>query len=929
MTADKRFWQDRDKRRGAALSVLFHLLALLLFAVLVARPDAEPLENYIVIDIGTPALSDEVTDAPTVDAPAPVAQVPEVEGVETGEPQPLAEEAEALQPDPLDQEAAAAALEEAAQDETEPVTEEEPAEPDELVEADPEEAVAEAEPEAEPEQLTEEVADPEELAQPDEAVAEAEPEAEPEPLTEEVADPDELVQPDEAVAAAEPEPAEVEPGEPLEEVLSDPEEALDVTAEEQFEPAEELAEDERVEPDAAAQIDPAPDVAPPTPEAVVPEAPPTATPAALPELDAPASAVLPEIEEVELEPRPMEQRILIPEPTPAVETPAARLITPEPSVELAAERSIPQPDIEAAVAIERAIPQPMVETVAEAERAIPRPAVETTVQAARPVPQPQVESTVAAEREIPRPMVETAIAGERTVPRPQAEATVQEPRPIPRPAVDAVATAERTLPRPEVAAAVTAEQAIPRPQIEAAATAEQPIPRPAVDAATAAAQAVPRPDVQATAAEARPVPRPSVEAAAAPGQAVPAPQVEATVAGSGPVPRPSPGVSVAPPTTVRVTPGIEVGDTRGIPTPEVTAVATVREATAEADRPADPGGAERTAVTEVEGGEQTRGPPGGSADQAGQTRVDEDADTEALGMAAGPDGDEEPTGAPAARTPEPFADQRFRPLAVLLDNAAGYPQMGLQEASVVFEMPVEAGMTRLMAVYDRVDPSSVGPIRSARDYFVQAARNMDGILVHDGGAPSAMAAIQRYEAPTINSFTSGELFARDANRNAPYNLYSSGSSLRQAVVRLDLNRVSTVRGQVFRPPEDLDEATRVAVRYSGTYTSGFEYIQELTLYHWQRNGDDAVDRTGESVLVSAVVVARIGAQPIPGDPEGRLYIPLEGGEATLFVRGRAIEGRWIEDGGLRFVTEEGNPIDLRAFKHWVIFAPNNAAVTIE
>ncbi len=716
------FLKDRDKRRAAALSLLFHLLALLLFILLVSRPERVAPERYIVIDVGTPAFSEEVTDAPTVNDPAPQAQQPEVADSELGAPQPLAHEVEEPTPEPIAQEEQLAAAD-AAQEEAEP-TEEVATEPEPVAEESVEDVV-----EAEPEEMIDEVAD------------------EPEALTE---------------AAPEPEvtPAETPP---------------------------ELAE--------------------PTPDALTPEAPEAVAEDAPVESEVDLTTILPEIDEVVLEPRPEPQPLVIPEPTVSVEVPAARLIAPTPSVEVASERAIPQPQIEAAVATERAIPRPNVEVQTPLERPIPRPTLTAEVTAPRPVPQPEVQASVDRPRVIPRPEIRTEVATPR---------------------------------------------------------------------------AVPQPDVQASVAQAR---------------AVPTPQVQAAVAAAQPVPTPSVSASVSVPETP-------------------------------AEVPVEAGGAPRTAISEIEGGLETPLDPGGSADQAGQTRADDDATLAGLGAAAGPDGSDEPTGAPVAPL-EPFADQRNRPLAVLLDNANGYPQLGFREASAIYELPIEGGLTRLMTVYDRVDPTRVGPIRSARDYFVALAQNLDGILVHDGGAPSAIAAIQRAGAPTLNSFTSGELFARDASRNAPYNLFSSGSALRSAVTRLQLNRTQLVRGQIYRPSEEMSDAERISVRYSGVYTSGFTYLPQLNLYRWQRNGAPASDAEGEAVMVNAVVVARINAQPIPGDPEGRLYIPLEGGPATLFVRGKQIEGRWSEQRGFQFFTSDGELIDLRAFKHWVIFAPGNATVTVQ
>ncbi|MCS6939995.1 MAG: DUF3048 domain-containing protein, partial [Roseiflexus sp.] len=100
--------------------------------------------------------------------------------------------------------------------------------------------------------------------------------------------------------------------------------------------------------------------------------------------------------------------------------------------------------------------------------------------------------------------------------------------------------------------------------------------------------------------------------------------------------------------------------------------------------------------------------------------------------------------APAAAAPplSPIAFERGtvirRPYVVMIDNHPNaYPQTGLDKAAVVFEALAEAGITRFMAVYvPGVSPDvpSIGPVRSARLYFVRWAMGMRGMYIHAGGA---------------------------------------------------------------------------------------------------------------------------------------------------------------------------------------------------
>lgn len=526
---------------------------------------------------------------------------------------------------------------------------------------------------------------------------------------------------------------------------------------------------------------------------------------------------------------------------------------------------------------------------------IPQPEVSANTPQSREVPQPQVQAQASAPVPVPRPEAAASVAASVTVPRPQASSEVAAPQEIPQPAVSSQVAEQQAIPEPEASSQVAQPQAIPQPQATASTAEASEIPAPQASAQVASSRSVPSPNASAQVASARPVPMPGIDTEVAQSRSV---EVSAQVAVSRSVPVPSPQISA------RVT----------APQPEPGAAMAGAAPTGSSDNPSN-----RTDDRI----------PGGNANQGAQDRVDEDAQAGNLGRAASPD-EGDATGAQSLRPRIPYREERDRPLAVLLDNAAGYPQSGLASASVITEMPVEGGLTRLMTLYDLRDPGQVGPIRSARDYFVELARGYDGVLVHDGGSPAAMAAISRNGVNTLNAYQEGTLFARQGQAAAPYNLYSSGSSLREAVNRLRLDRLVELTGVVPQPPEEAPDATAVEVRFSGDYRSGFSYIRPLDRYRWHRNGEGAVDASGDAVTVEAVLVARIDARPIPDDPYGRLYIPLRGGGATLYLRGKAIDGRWSLGGeqgnGVVFESADGEEIDITPFRTWITFAPQNAIV---
>ncbi len=70
------------------------------------------------------------------------------------------------------------------------------------------------------------------------------------------------------------------------------------------------------------------------------------------------------------------------------------------------------------------------------------------------------------------------------------------------------------------------------------------------------------------------------------------------------------------------------------------------------------------------------------------------------------------------------------------------PQVGLDEAGVIFEAIAEAGITRFAAIYQNPSSAVIGPIRSLRLYYLHWDTPFNCTIVHAGGADDAIAAVR-------------------------------------------------------------------------------------------------------------------------------------------------------------------------------------------
>ena len=114
-----------------------------------------------------------------------------------------------------------------------------------------------------------------------------------------------------------------------------------------------------------------------------------------------------------------------------------------------------------------------------------------------------------------------------------------------------------------------------------------------------------------------------------------------------------------------------------------------------------------------------------------------------------------------------------------IDNyVAARPQSGLDKADIVFEEPVEGGITRYAAVFQCQNAALVGPVRSARNIDIGILGQLGTpLLVHVGGINPVLANIDASPLVNIDLGDYGSLETHPAGRVAPYDTYSSTAQL--------------------------------------------------------------------------------------------------------------------------------------------------------
>lgn len=264
-----------------------------------------------------------------------------------------------------------------------------------------------------------------------------------------------------------------------------------------------------------------------------------------------------------------------------------------------------------------------------------------------------------------------------------------------------------------------------------------------------------------------------------------------------------------------------------------------------------------------------------------------------------------------------------RPFILSMDNAEGArPQSGLSKADIVYEFPVEGGMSRLEPIFYSQVPGKVGPARSARPYFVDLAREYRAVFCHHGWSPKAKAYLETGVVPYISAFTDTDIFYREAERKSPHNSYTTGNDIWTTIRGKGWDLKQGVRQFRFLKNTETqtgDLASEIAVNYTGTKNK-YVYNGETGSYSRFVNEEPYIDNeTGAQITTSNIMIQKVDSKVL--DDKGRLSIDMtSGGDAILFTDGTALKGKWSRadlDSPTMFSDLQGNEFKLSPGTSWI------------
>lgn len=266
-----------------------------------------------------------------------------------------------------------------------------------------------------------------------------------------------------------------------------------------------------------------------------------------------------------------------------------------------------------------------------------------------------------------------------------------------------------------------------------------------------------------------------------------------------------------------------------------------------------------------------------------------------------------------------------RPIAVMYDNNVGnYDHAGLQDSYINYEIIVEGGLTRIMALFKDKDVALIGPVRSSRHYFLDYAIESDAIYTHYGWSTYAENDIKSLHVNNINGLYDDEPFWRDSKIAAPHNVFTSTNKIYEYAKKKNYKTTSndwkllnyttdnvvlnkpigtkTVKNEETGKNEKIDienpeliKADSLSIPYSNYQIRSYQYNSDKKVYMRFMNGEAHIDKiTNQQLSFKNIIIEKVSNRQL--DSYGRQDLnTTPSGEGYYITNGYALPIKWNKE----------------------------------
>jgi hypothetical protein len=308
--------------------------------------------------------------------------------------------------------------------------------------------------------------------------------------------------------------------------------------------------------------------------------------------------------------------------------------------------------------------------------------------------------------------------------------------------------------------------------------------------------------------------------------------------------------------------------------------------------------------------------------------------------------------------------EKRRPLGIMVENhREARPQSGLSTADIVYEVVAEGGITRFLLIYYCQDASHIGPVRSARIYFIKLLQEYGDypLYAHVGGANTPGPADALGEIVDLGWSGYNDLnqfsvpfpyFWRDyerlPNRATEHTVYTSSSKLWQYAAEkrglTNMDKEGAKWDENFMTwtfEDDAKTEGRGNIKdisfdfwesKDGTYAVKWQYDKVTNSFKRFNGGSPHLDKnTGAQVAAKNVVIVFAKESPAnDGYPGGHLLYGVVGqANGIIFQNGQATKVDWVKktaESRMRFYDKKGNEVSFVRGPIWIEILPTGNEV---
>jgi len=289
-------------------------------------------------------------------------------------------------------------------------------------------------------------------------------------------------------------------------------------------------------------------------------------------------------------------------------------------------------------------------------------------------------------------------------------------------------------------------------------------------------------------------------------------------------------------------------------------------------------------------------------------------------------------------------DSTSRPFAVMINNisVARPLQSGLQDAYLMYEIIVEGGISRYLALFIDQSTERIGSIRSARHYFLDYALENDAIYVHHGQSPQAQSDFSKLgiERVVVDNSKTGW---RDTSLNvsSEHTLFTSIEKLNKGTNKFRKERNKNYLLNYSADEIDMSslEKSSSANKISLVYSSGtkvyYEYDESNKYYLRSTEIGPHTDYvTKQQYHFKNIIAYQVDNYTInDGENKGRQDIKNIGsGSGYYFSDGYMIPIKWKKDSRssqTKYTYEDGTELKVNDGNTFIQIVPSSGSIKAE